>query len=207
MGIGISTDGVKQRILENEPEKLDEAIREKAESIGVASVASLKGKNQLEQLRDMEEFGSLMSESIQEQRERREHNTRERQRNHKIPFKVGLRRYLENCERKSKADYNRRRIVFSGGGLRKLEDKLKMLSCRVLVKEIPENRNQETIVIPETHTEKYPKNKVVCVGDGVDNVAVGDIVVAEAYAGIEVVSDGEIYRILMDADLLYKVEE
>ena len=207
MPIGISTDGVKQRILENEPEKLNEAIREKAESIGVASVTSLKGKNQLEQLKDMEEYGSMMSESIQEQKEKREHNTRERQRNHHIPFKVGLRRYLENKERKNKADYNKRRIVFSGGGFRTLEEKLKMLPCRVLVKEILETHESGLIAIPETHTEKYPKNKVVCVGEGVDGVCVGDIVVAEAYAGIEVVSDGEIYRILMDSDLLYKVEE
>lgn len=208
MSIGITTDGTKQKILENEPKKLDQAIKEKAKSLGLTDIQNLKGKNQLEQLKDMEEYGALMSESIQEQKEIREHKTRERQRNYHISSKVALRRFLESQERKSKAEYDKRRIVFLDGGIRELESQLKMLPFKVLVKEIKDDKKQdELIAIPGTHTEKHPRYFVVCVGEGVDEISIGDVVIVEAYAGVEIVSDGSVYRILNDCDILCKVEE
>ena len=208
MSIGISTDGTKQKILENEPEKLNQAIKEKAKSLGISSIQSLKGKNQLEQLNDMEKYGALMSESIQEQKEIREHKTRERQRSWHTSSKIALRRFLESQEMKSKEEYDKRRIVFLDGGIKELESQLKMLPLRVLVKEIKDDKKQdELIAIPETHTEKHPRYSVVCVGEGVDEISIGDVVVAVAYAGVEIVSDGSVYRILNDCDILCKVEE
>ena len=202
MSIGISTDGTKQKILETEPEKLNEAIQEKANSIGISRVKSLKGKNQLEQLKDLDEYGSLMQESIQEQKEKREHNTREKQRNHKIPFKVGLKRYLENIERKSKSEYEKRRIVFSDGGIDVLEKRIRMLPFRVLLKQINAGNQAGELLLPHERVEY----KVVCVGDGVLDVKQGDKVVVEAYSGIEVVSGMDVYRIVAEGNLLAVLE-
>jgi co-chaperonin GroES (HSP10) len=211
MPIGISSGDEKRRILEREPERINEDIMEKANALGINSIQSLKPeKNKFQQLKEINEYGNMMSEGLLKEKELREHRTRERQRNYHTPFKVGLRRFLEMQEIKSKEEYDKRRVVFADGGIAELEERLKMLPYRVLVRVLPSNSNvsdNDLIVAPDCHIEKNPRCVVLCVGEGVDDVEKGDVVIVDTYAGVEVVSKKVVYRILMDTDLLCKVEK
>ncbi len=206
MSIGITTDGTKQRILETEPEKLNEELKEKQKAVGLSNMVPTHNQNTLQQLKDIENEKNNIIERMQMEKEKRLKRTAEERKANQKSFKEKLAMYLAQQERKALADYNERRLVFTGGGFEDYLETIHMMPCRVLVKEIREEQNG-VIAIPQSHTEKFPKNKVIAVADDVDEVNVGDVVIAEAYAGIEVVSDGNVYRILFDSDILCVLEE
>ena len=205
MGIGISTDGVRDRILEHEPEKLHEELRAKEKELGLRDMVPTHKQDVVQQLKDIEAEKNNIVERMQMEKERRLKRTEEERKASQKSFKEKLNMYLAQQERKAAGDYKSRRIVFTGGGFEEYLDTIRMMPCRVLVKEMRETHNG-AIEIPQSHTEKFPRNVVVAVADDVDGIGVGDIVIAEAYAGIEVVSQGNVYRILFDSDILCVLE-
>ena len=205
MSIGISTDGVRDRILEHEPEKLHEELRAKEKELGLRDMVPTHKQDVVQQLKDIEAEKNNIVERMQMEKERRLKRTEEERKANQKSFKEKLNMYLAQQERKAIGDYKSRRIVFTGGGFEEYLDTIRMMPCRVLVKEMRETHNG-AIEIPQSHTEKFPRNVVVAVADDVDGIGVGDIVIAEAYAGIEVVSQGNVYRIRFDSDSLCVLE-
>ena len=206
MGIGISTDGVRDRILEHEPEKLHEELRAKEKELGLRDMVPTHKQDVVQQLKDIEAEKNNIVERMQMEKERRLKRTEEERKANQKSFREKLSMYLAQQERKAVGDYKSRRIVFTGGGFEEYLDTIRMTPCRVLVKEMRETYNG-AIEIPQSHTEKFPRNVVVAVADDVDGIGVGDIVIAEAYAGIEVVSQGNVYRILFDSDIFCVLEQ
>ena len=206
MTIGISTDGVKDRILEHEPEKFHEELRAREKELGLRDMVPTHNQDVVQQLKDIEAEKNNIVERMQMEREKRLKRTEEERKANQKSFKEKLSMYLAQQERKAAGDYKSRRIVFTGGGFEEYLDTIRMMPCRVLVKEMRETYNG-AIEIPQSHTEKFPRNVVVAVADDVDGIGVGDIVIAEAYAGIEVVSKGNVYRILFDSDILCVLEQ
>ena len=206
MSIGISTDGVKDRILEHEPEKFHEELRAREKELGLRDMVPTHNQDVVQQLKDIEAEKNNIVERMQMEREKRLKRTAEERKANQKSFKEKLNMYLAQQERKAAGDYKSRRIVFTGGGFEEYLDTIRMMPCRVLVKEMRETYNG-AIEIPQSHTEKFPRNVVVAVADDVDGIGVGDIVMAEAYAGIEVVSQGNVYRILFDSDILCVLEQ
>ena len=205
MGIGISTDGVRDRILEHEPEKLHEELRAKEKELGLRDMVPTHKQDVVQQLKDIEAEKNNIVERMQMEKERRLKRTEEERKANQKSFREKLSMYLAQQERKAVGDYRSRRIVFAGGGFEEYLDTIRMMPCRVLVREMREAHNG-AIEIPQSHTEKFPRNVVVAVADDADGIGVGDIVIAEAYAGIEVVSQGNVYRILFDSDILCVLE-
>ena len=206
MSIGISTDGVKDRILEHEPEKFHEELRAREKELGLRDMVPTHNQDVVQQLKDIEAEKNNIVERMQMEREKRLKRTAEERKANQKSFKEKLNMYLAQQERKAIGDYKSRRIVCTGGGFEEYFDTIRMMPCRVLVKEMRETYNG-AIEIPQSHTEKFPRNVVVAVADDVDGIGVGDIVIAEAYAGIEVVSKGNVYRILFDSDILCVLEQ
>ena len=206
MGMGISTDGVKDRILEHEPEKFHEELRAREKELGLRDMVPTHNQDVVQQLKDIEAEKNNIVERMQMEREKRLKRTAEERKANQKSFKEKLNMYLAQQERKAIGDYKSRRIVFTGGGFEEYLDTIRMMPCRVLVKEMRETYNG-AIEIPQSHTEKFPRNVVVAVADDVDGIGVGDIVIVEAYAGIEVVSNGNVYRILFDSDILCVLEQ
>lgn len=206
MGMGISTDGVKDRILEHEPEKFHEELRAREKELGLRDMVPTHNQDVVQQLKDIEAEKNNIVERMQMEREKRLKRTAEERKANQKSFKEKLNMYLAQQERKAAGDYKSRRIVFTGGGFEEYFDTIRMMPCRVLVKEMRETHNG-VIEIPQSHTEKFPRNVVVALADDVDGIGVGDIVIAEAYAGIEVVSQGNVYRILFDSDILCVLEQ
>ncbi|API88678.1 co-chaperone GroES [Marinilactibacillus sp. 15R] len=93
---------------------------------------------------------------------------------------------------------------------------LKPLGNRVLLEVIKEEEKTVSgLVLPESAKEKPQTAKVVAVGSGkvLDDgkradmdVAVGDKVIFEKYAGSEVKYEGNEYLVLKDSDIIAVVE-
>ena len=206
MSVGISTDGTKQHILENEPEKLKDELKAKQKELGLADMVPTHEQDTIQQLKDIQDEKNNILERMQMEKEKRLKRTAEERKAKQKTFKEKLNLYLAQQERKALADYNSRRLIYLDGEFEDYIGTIRMMPCRVLVKEIREEQNG-LITLPVSHTEKYPKNVVLCVADDVDDIEIGDTVIAEAYAGIEIVSDKNIYRILFDKDILLKLEK
>ncbi|MBR4315619.1 MAG: hypothetical protein IKP65_01425, partial [Alphaproteobacteria bacterium] len=85
----------------------------------------------------------------------------------------------------------------------KFEPKIKMMSCRVLLKESKKDEMQDGIVIPDIHEDKNKFYKVIAIGKGCNEaLRINDQVMVESYSGIEIVSKQDIYRIVTDSDIL-----
>ena len=89
--------------------------------------------------------------------------------------------------------------------------KLKPLADRVLLKqEKAESKTASGIIIPETAQEKTQTAKVEAVGPGTEKdpitVKVGDRVMYDKYAGVQVKMDGEDYLIVKNSDIIAIVE-
>ncbi|WP_199621360.1 co-chaperone GroES [Paenibacillus alkalitolerans] len=88
---------------------------------------------------------------------------------------------------------------------------LKPLQDRVIVEKMPlEQQMPSGIVLPDTAKEKPTKGKVVAVGDGrlengvkvAPEVQVGDTIIYNKYAGMEVKLEDKEYLILKESDIL-----
>jgi len=81
--------------------------------------------------------------------------------------------------------------------------KFKPLKERVFVSyaEEPE-KTPGGIYLPDTAKEKPQKGKVEAIGDKVESVKVGDIILFDKYAGSKINIDGTEYLILKEEDIL-----
>src|SRR4029453_12725410 len=94
--------------------------------------------------------------------------------------------------------------------------KLKPLGDRLIVKAVEEEETTASgIVLPDTAKKKPPKGKVLAVGDSKldDNgqrvpldVSEGDEVLYSKYGGTEIKVDGEDLLVLLEGDVLAKVQ-
>ena len=189
---------------ETEPEKLKEELKAKEKELGLRDMVPTRNQDVIQQLKDIEAEKNNILDRMQMEKEKRLKRTAEEKKAKEKPFKEKLALYLAKQERRAASDYAARRLVFSEGEFEACLDTIRMMPCRVLVQEIREEMNG-MLAIPQSHTEKFPRNRVVAVADDVDEIAVGDTVIADAYAGIEVVSGGNVYRILFESDILCKV--
>ncbi len=81
----------------------------------------------------------------------------------------------------------------------------KPLMDRVLAELVEEEQKTESgLIIPDTAKEKPQQAKVVEVGDDVELVSKGDLVVFEKYAGNEIKIDDKNYVILKEDEILGK---
>lgn len=199
----ISTSDEKNRILEKEKDKLQKEIKQKEKAIGLREMKPLKEKNEYEQLYDLKVEENNIKESMAYAKEQRIKKQEEEKKRKRKSFEENLKLYFAQVERKSKEKYNKRRIVFRDGGFDKFEPKIKMMSCRVLLKEIKKDEMQDGIVIPDIHENKNKFYKVIAIGEGCNEaLRINDQVMVESYSGIEIVSKQDIYRIVTDSDIL-----
>ncbi len=92
---------------------------------------------------------------------------------------------------------------FEGG----LEMAFKPLMDRVLAEPMElEEKTESGIIIPDTAKEKPQQATVIEVGDDVELVKKGDVVVFEKYAGNEIKIDDKKYVILKEDEILGKFE-
>ena len=89
--------------------------------------------------------------------------------------------------------------------------KLKPLADRVLLKqEKAETKTASGIIIPETAQEKAQTATVEAVGPGTEKekitVKIGDRVMYDKYAGVQVKLDGEDYLLVKNQDIIAIVE-
>jgi chaperonin GroES len=93
--------------------------------------------------------------------------------------------------------------------------KLKPLGDRLIVRALEEEETTASgIVLPDTAKEKPQKGEVVAVGDGPIedgkrrplDVSSGDEVLYSKYGGTEIKVDGEELLVLLESDVLAKVE-
>lgn len=89
--------------------------------------------------------------------------------------------------------------------------KLKPLADRVLLKqEKAESTTKSGIILPETAQEKTQTAKVEAVGPGTEKekitVKIGDRVMYDKYAGVQLKMDGEEYLIVKNSDIIAIVE-
>lgn len=89
--------------------------------------------------------------------------------------------------------------------------KLRPLANRVLLKqEKAETKTASGIIIPETAQEKTQTASVEAVGSGTEKdpitVKVGERVMYDKYAGVQVKIDGEEYLIVKNSDIIAVVE-
>ncbi len=89
--------------------------------------------------------------------------------------------------------------------------KLKPLADRVLLKqEKAESKTASGIILPEAAQEKTQTATVEAVGPGTEKekitVKVGDRVMYDKYAGVQVKMDGDEYLIVKNSDIIAIVE-
>lgn len=204
---GFSTGDMADKIAEREPDKLREELKAKQKELGLRNMVPTHGQDVMQQLDDIQSEKNNILERMQMERERREKRTAEERKNKKIPIGRQLKMYFAQQERKAQGAYASRRILFRDGGFEKYEPTIRMMPFRVLLKEQKPEQMKNGIVIPDSHAEKYPRYSVIAVGDCCDGVGKGMTVLVEAYAGVEIVSGQDRYRIVTIDDILGEVVE
>lgn len=77
------------------------------------------------------------------------------------------------------------------------------LNKNVIVKPI-EEKNDSTILMPDTATARASFGNVIAVSEEVKSVKVGDIIHWPAFIGVEVIVNEEKYMVLEEKDILFK---
>ena len=203
---GMSTSDMARKVMEREPEKLRQELKDRQKELGLRDMIPKGGQDVLQQLTDIDAEKNNILETMQQEKEKRLKRTAEERKAKEKTYNEKLKIFLAQKERKAKTAFDNRRVVYQGFG--EYEDTIKMLPFRVLLKEEPAKECKDgMIVLPERRDEKYPLLKVVCVGEYVDGVSKGDTVIVERFSGIEIVDGKEVYRIVYDVDILCNVEE
>lgn len=199
----INTSDEKARILKNEKGKLQEEIKQRSKSVGLRRMEPRHNQDEYQQLNDLEREENHIKELMTEEKEKRIKRQNEERKRKRKSFKENLKLYFAQQERKSREAYEQRRIVFRDGGFDEFEKKMRMSSCRVLLKEIKVEKN-DGIFIPEIHNNNHEKTyKIVKIGKKCnDALKINDVVIVEAYCGIEIVSKDDVYRIVTDNDII-----
>ena len=204
---GLSTGDTAKRVMENEPEKLKEELKARQKELGLEGMIPTKNQNVLQQLDDIKNEKNNILDQMQKAKEARIKRTAEERKANQKTVNEKLKMYFAQQERKMKQAYDSRRLVYSGDEFSKYEPTVRMTLFRVLLKEIRDDNEREGIIIPETHTERFPRYAVIAVGDGCDGIEEGMVVLVEAYAGTEIVSGKDTYRIVTCDDIFGEVEQ
>ena len=89
--------------------------------------------------------------------------------------------------------------------------KIKPLYDRVIIlPDSEENMTKSGIVLPSTSQERPEKGRIVAIGDGTDfdgnkkdmQVKVGDRVIFNKYAGVELKIEGETHIVMREIDII-----
>ena len=94
MNLGISTDGVRDRILEHEPEKLHEELRAKEKELGLRDMVPTHKQDVVQQLKDIEAEKNNIVERMQMEKERRLKRTEEERKANQRAFREKMSMYL-----------------------------------------------------------------------------------------------------------------
>ena len=196
----------KEKILRNDNKKLQEELKAKQKELGLRGMVPTGNQDSYRQLEDIKNEQSHIHEQMEAAKEERLKRTAEEKKAKRKSFNEQLKMYLERRERLDKQDYEKRRITYLGGGFEQYEEVIKVTPFRVLVKEVKQ-LEKGGILLTEDHFDKMSEYQVVCFGEGVYDLEIGDKVLLEPYAGIEIVSSEEKYRIVFIEDVLVRLEK
>lgn len=201
--IGIQTDGTKDKILREDPEKLKAEAKAMAKGMHLDELKPLKNQDPYQQMKDMKEQAGHINDMMSREHEENERIRAEQKKaKRKTPRQV-LNLILAHEERKAKEEFDKRRITFIEGEFEKYFDRIQMTPERVLLKEVEREDNAGGIALPEIYEEDMSHYSVVCACDEADGiVAPGDVVMVEKYAGTEVLSGSRKYRIVFVDDII-----
>lgn len=201
--IGIQTDGTKDKILREDPDKLNAEVKAKAKELKLDKLQPLKNQNPYQQMKDMRDEAGHINDLMSFEHERNvQKRAEERKARRKTPRQM-LNMVLMHEERKAKEAFDKRRITFIEGEFEKYLDRIRMTPERVLLKDIEREDSIGGIALPEIYEEDMSHYSVVCACDEAEGVVVpGDVVMVEKYAGIEVLSGSKKYRIVFVDDII-----
>ena len=204
---GIVTDGTKEKILREEPGKIDDEVKAKSHELGLQSLIPQQSQDGYRQLKDLKDEAGHINDLMSMEREKSSKMREERRKARQKSGKEQLRMILAHQERRAREDFIGRRIVFIGGGFENYFDHIRMTPYRVLLKEIKRDDELDGIALPGIYEEDMAHYSVICACDEADGIVdAGDIVMVEKYAGTEVISGGVKYRIVFVDDIICKVE-
>ena len=201
--IGIQTDGTKDKILREDPEKLNTEVKAKAKELKLDNFKPLHNQNPYQQMKDMKDEAGHINDLMNFEHERNAaRRAEERKAKRKTPRQM-LNMILMQQERKAMEAFNERRITFIEGEFEKYLDRIRMTPERVLLKEMERDGEIDGIVLPEIYDEDMHHYEVVCAcGEADGIVSSGDVVMVERYAGTEVLSGSRKYRIVFVDDII-----
>ena len=206
--IGIQTDGTKDKILREDPEKLKAEAKAMAKGMNLDKLKPLKNQDPYQQMKDMKEQAGHINDLMSREHEENERIRAEQKKAKRKTSRQLLNMILIHEERKAKEEFDRRRITFIDGEFEEYFDRIRMTPNRVLLKEVEREDNAGGIALPEIYEDDISHYEVVCACDEADGiVAPGNVVMVEKYAGIEVLSGSMKYRIVFVDDIICKMEE
>ena len=173
----------------------------------MSEMRPLRKRGLYRQLDDIKEESSHIQEVMAYTHERNVKKRQEEKKAKKKSPKEILNMILMHEERKSREDFDERRIVFLDGGFGEYEDSVRMLTGMVLLKQRPVANEKDGIVFADSHLERHPEFEVVAAGEGCDDVVPGQVVMVDTYSGTEIVSGKDLYRIVSIADVLCVLED
>jgi len=89
--------------------------------------------------------------------------------------------------------------------MEKINQKIRPIFDRILLREVVERETQSGIILPKGATERSLVMQVVAVGT-TDAVMVGDRVIVAKYAGTEVILGVEKFHLVCEYDILGVIE-
>jgi co-chaperonin GroES (HSP10) len=197
----IKSDTEKEKILRNEQNKLQEEIHLKNKELGLRGMLPRNNQDAYTQLNDMQNHANHIKEQMTQAKEERMKRQEEERKSKRKSFNELLKMYLSKCDRLNKESYEKRKIIFKDGGFSEYEDTVTMPTFKVLLKEI-KKENINGIELPDTHVNYMPEYKVIAFGDGCEDIAVNQKVIVEPYAGFEIISQKDTYRVVIYRDIL-----
>ena len=201
--IGIQTDGTKDKILREDPEKLKAEAKAMAKGMHLDELKPLRDQNPYQQMKDMKNEAGHINDLMSMEHEKNAKKRAEERKANKKTSRQMLNMILAHEERQALADFNERRITFIEGEFEEYFDRIRMTPERVLLKEVEREDNAGGIALPEIYEEDMSHYSVVCASDEADGiVAPGDVVMVEKYAGTEVLSGSRKYRIVFVDDII-----
>ena len=201
----IKSDTEKDLILRNDKDKLQKQIKEKQKSLGLRGMIPQNNQNQYTQLNDINNEQNHIRETMTKAKEQRIKRMEEQRKANRKSYHENLRVYLQRKEGDLKRSFDSRRIIYRDKDFSLYEDTIKMTSSLVLLKQIKKD-NIGGVALPSNFKDKQAKFKVISFSDDCNDIEKGDTVMIVPYCGIEIISQQNIYRIVVVQDILLKVD-
>lgn len=201
----IKSDTEKDLILRNDKNKLQKQIKEKQKSLGLRGMIPQNNQNQYTQLNDINNEQNHIRETMTKAKEQRIKRMEEQRKANRKSYRENLKVYLQRKEDDLKRSFNNRRITYRDKDFSLYEDTIKMTSSLVLLKQIKKD-NIGGIALISDFKDKDSQFKVISFSDDCNDIEKGDTVMIVPYCGIEIISQQNIYRIVVVQDILLKVD-